>query len=196
MTSTLCNAIVEYHIINPQIKSRLEIVSVLESPPGLVSMIVGSNFGTTNAGMVIMSFGMSDLSYNDLKIVDALELFRAIDTNFTKIYISYSPITDKAANDLAVALSYSIKLEQFVLCDSNIQSADVIKIFQGMKNLLSLTHINVTHNNISSEAAEYLAVVLPHNIKLKELILNHNKLPTVGAIKIFQGMKNLSNLTH
>ena len=198
VTSTLCNAIVEHHIINPLMKGRLEIFSVSESPSDLVNITAGSNFGTTDAGMVIMPFGMSDLSYNDFKIVDALKLFRLIDTatNFTKIYISHSPITDEAANNLAVALSYSIKLEHLVLCHNNIQSADAIKIFQGMKNLSSLTHINVTHNNISINAAHDLAVVLSHNIKLKKLILNHNKLSTDGAIIIFQGMKNLSNLVH
>ena len=198
VTSTLRNMILEQNMINLQMKGRLEIFSVLESPSSLVNITASSNFSTSNVGMVIIPFGMSDLSYNNLKIADILKHFRGIDTatNFTKIYISHCPITDEAANDLAVGLSYSIKLEHLVICHNNIQSADAIIIFQGIENLSSLTHINITHNNISSEAADYLAVVLSHNFKLKELILNHNKLPTAGAIKIFQGMKNLSNLTH
>ena len=47
---------------------------------------------------------------------------------------------------------------------------------------------------ITYEAAKYIATILSHNTKLKQLDVGHNKLSASGAMEHFKGIKNISNL--
>ena len=69
------------------------------------------------------------------------------------------------------------------------QEADTIQ------SLTSLTVFDVSNNNIGSEAADDIAVVLCSNTKLQKLYIQENNLETSGAINIVQGLQNTLSLT-
>ena len=196
----LNSTILEEFSDNMEIQRSLGILCAIENPSSFVNMIV-SNFGTacqtTNTVVAVMPFSMPDLSQSDIKI-ELLRLLKGMEatTNITKLQICHYYITHEAADDLAVALSHSLELEQLVLCNNSMHSAGIVKIFQGLKGLSNLIHINVSDNCISNKAADDLAVVLSRSSKLEQLVLCNNNIQSAEAVKIFQGMKNLSNLTH
>ena len=64
------------------------------------------------------------------------------------------------------------------------QSAGAIKIAKALQNTVNLTCLNLSNNNISEEAADDIAAVLSHNIKLQTVELGLNHLQSAGAIKI------------
>ena len=72
--------------------------------------------------------------------------------------------------------------------------SDAVNILQGMKNVPNLVTINLSHINITDEAADELATVLLHNTSLQNADLSYSNLSTSDAIKIFKGMKNISKL--
>ena len=72
--------------------------------------------------------------------------------------------------------------------------SDAVNILQGMKNVPNLVTINLSHTNITDEAADELATVLLHNTSLQNADLSYSNLSTSDAIKIFKGMKNISKL--
>jgi len=58
----------------------------------------------------------------------------------------------------------------------------------------SLTEFDISSNNIGSEVADDIAVVLSHNNKLQKLDIANNNLKTYGAIKIARTLKGVSIL--
>ena len=60
-----------------------------------------------------------------------------------------------------------------------------------MKNVPNLEAINISHNMITDEAAEYLASVLSRSNKLKTLDLSSNLFKDGAFVSIFQRLKNI-----
>ena len=61
-----------------------------------------------------------------------------------------------------------------------------------MKDMSTLSCINISHNWITSEAADHIAAVLSQNVFIKELYLANNYLGANGSIAICKGMSNFT----
>ena len=123
------------------------------------------------------------------------------DDDFTKDFCCelYKVDMDKQTTRLIVAhLSECIALKRFVFemneYDKNKSTANVIKIFKSMKNISTLTMFKFVGSKSTDHVANAIAEVLANNKQLEEIDISNNSLSTVGAVKIFNGMKNLTNL--
>ena len=137
-----------------------------------------------------------DFSYSNLSSSDAVNIFKGMKniTNLISFNISHNTINDEAADELATVLVHNFKLQELDFSYNNLSSPDAVKIFKGMKNITNLISFNISHNTINDEAADELATVLVHNFKLQELDFSYNNLSSPDAVKIFKGMKNITNL--
>ena len=138
-----------------------------------------------------------DLSFNDLSTTDIVKIFKGMENilNLKEINIGYNMITDYAADSIATVLSHNSKLETFDMSSNYLGSKGCTKIFNGMRNVIYLRNLVISHNKITAEATVSIAAVLSHNTKLKQLDISYNDLQTPGAIQIFQGIKHTSTLT-
>ena len=73
------------------------------------------------------------------------------------------------------------------------KAANITGIFKSMTNISTLKFIKIS-NSACDQAANAIAQVLANNKQLEEIDLCNSDLRPIGAIKIFNGMKNLSNL--
>ena len=132
------------------------------------------------------------LSDNNLYSEAISKIFSKFNSlSLNKLDISHNNITDQAGEYIATFLSRNAKLEELNLSHTNLLSAGIIKICKC--NLSSLTAFDISHNSITTEAADDIADFLSRNAKLQELNLSHNNLQSAGAIKICR--TNLSKLT-
>ena len=99
--------------------------------------------------------------------------------------MSNNNISGEAADDIASVLSQNTKLEVLHLDGNDLQTEGAIKIAKSLQATSSLTHFGISHNRISSEAADDIAAVTLHNLNLQSLNLDSNNLQTKGAIKYF-----------
>ena len=116
-------------------------------------------------------------------------------SNLAHINISDHYISNEAADDLAIVLSHSSRLEQLILCHNNIQSIGAPLILQRIvKDISGLKQLNLSGNGIEDDEAMHLAKFLSCNSKLELVCVGSNRLQSQGISKIFKGMKNLLNL--
>ena len=97
---------------------------------------------------------------------------------------------------IAAYLSKNTTLKRFIyeMDDDEATVADVIKIFKSMKNISTLKRFEICGHEYADQAANAIAEVLANNRQLEEIDISCNSLRPVSAIKIFNGMKNLTNL--
>ena len=133
---------------------------------------------------------------NNLQSQGAIKIAKGLQnlSNLTIFSISNNNVSKQAADDIAIVLSHNIKLKELYLGGNNLQSAGAIKITNALYNVSDLIIFDFSNNNINEEAADDIAAVLSHNIKLKELYLGGNNLQSAGAIKIVNGLHDI-NLT-
>ena len=82
------------------------------------------------------------------------------------------------------------------MSDNDLLAAGAIPIFNAMKDVFTLSCINISHNWITSEAADDVAVVLSQNVYMKEVHVAKNYLEASGIIALCKGMSKFSYLTH
>ena len=169
----------------------------------LITFNISHNSITTEAADDIAAFlshnsklQFLDLSGNNLRELGYRSIFKIFQkvSMLTSLKLSNCHIINKAADELASVLFCNHKLEELDLSNNGLWTSDVIKIFQGMKNISNFVSINVSHNTITNKAADHLSLVLYYNPKLEMLDLSHSKLSTSGVVNVFRGMKNISNL--
>ena len=147
------------------------------------------NFLTHNTRLQVL-----DLSNNNLQGSGCWKIFiKNLQDNsgVSGLKITNSNVISEAADELEIVLLNNPKMKDL---DLSFNNSDMIKVFTGMKNMLNLVKINISHNSISDEAADKLATVLPHNISLQELDLSYNDLSASAVLKILKGMKSIFNL--
>ena len=135
-----------------------------------------------------------NLSYNKLSgesISYLLYRMKNIFVNAVQLNLSGNYINDEAAEALADVLLQNTKLKELDLCNGTLHTEEIIEIFNELK-ISTLTKLRISHNNITDQAADYIATFLSRNTKLEELDLSHNNLLSAGVIKICR--TNLSNL--
>ena len=125
-----------------------------------------------------------DLSNNFMQAPDTIIIFKSLRCfpSLKKLCINGNMITDEAADDIAVVLSQSTKLQELDISCNNLQTTGIIKIFEGIKHISTLTKLDIAHNTVTDEATEYIIDGLSSNIKLKELNLSHINLNFKNAI--------------
>ena len=105
------------------------------------------------------------LNNTNLRTAEIHEIFSKLEfPNLTKLSVNHNMITDEAADDIAVFLSKSNKLEKLDVCHNNLKSSGVIKICR--TNLTKLTILKINNNNITVEAADAVGNLVSHNAKL------------------------------
>ena len=127
------------------------------------------------------------LHNTSLRVLDISNLYKPV------LNIN-SNVINEIISELVITLLNSTELEELDLSYNRLSTSDAARIFKGMKNISNLTALNVSHNLICDEAADELAIVLLHNTNLEKLDFGFNDLSTSDIIKIFKGMKNISNL--
>ena len=185
----------------------LKILKGMKNISGLLTFHVSYNKFTDEAADELANLLLNniklqefDLSHNNLSTSDTVKISKGMKniSNLIAISISHNIITDNAAYSIASVLSYNNNLQMLNMSFNHLRSihpVGCIEIFNGMKSSFNLRNLDISHNNITHEAAESIAAVLSHNTKLEELNFSYNNLQTSGAIKIFQGVKNTLSLT-
>ena len=72
-----------------------------------------------------------------------------------KLNISFHIINDETASIIAVILSHNTLLEELNIHSCNLQTS-AEKIFQGMKSMLHLSKLNISHNSLTDEVMDDL----------------------------------------
>ena len=181
-------------------RGLMETFCAVESPSKLDTLMLSCNCykvcdNSVNGIAVILSCDfVSDLSYNSLQPANVIKSLRGKKLNLTKVCFSHVYITAEVADDLAVVLTHSNKLEQLILSHNDLQTARTMKIFQGLQNLSNLKHVNISNNNIDHQAASVIVVALSHSTNLEELDLSCNTLQAVGFLKVLVNTLTLKRL--
>ena len=131
-----------------------------------------------------------DLSHNNLQAAGAVKICRTNISKLIKLNISHNNISNKASDDIASFLSHNKKLQ---LLDLSYNNLGFIIIFKKMQSSNNLSVLKISNCCIISEAAKELATLLLYSSKLKEIDLSHTDLSTTDAIKVFEGMRNISD---
>ena len=137
-----------------------------------------------------------DLNNNDLLAAGAISLFIAMNGMFTLscINISHNWITSEAADYIAAVLSQNIFIKELYLANNYLEANGIIAICKGMSKLSYLTHLNMSSNKITDEAAHDIATLLFHNPGLRELDLSNNLIQAPGAKIILNTHSSLSKI--
>ena len=131
-----------------------------------------------------------DLSHNNLQASGAIKVCKANLAKLTSFNISHNNIAYDATNDIGTFLSHNTKLQMLDISGNNLQELGYI-----FKSVMSnLTSLNVSHSSVINEVADELATFLLQNTCLQGIDLSYSNLSTSGAVKIFKGMENTSNL--
>lgn len=125
-----------------------------------------------------------NLSHNNLKATGIVKICRTSISKLIKLNISHNNIT-------FTFLSLDNKLQLLDLSYNNLELAGFFKNMEASNNI---TALNIYNGCISSESAKELATFLLCSFKLKEINLSHNDLSTIDTIKVFEGMKYISDL--
>ena len=136
-----------------------------------------------------------DVSYNKLSAISMMYFLlqmTGIFVNLVKLNLSGNIFSNEVAESLADALQKNTVLIELSLNDNNLHVKEIREIFDKLK-ISSLMKFRINHNNITDQAADYIATFLSKNTKLEELDLSHNNLLSAGAMKFFK--TNLSKLT-
>ena len=133
-----------------------------------------------------------DLSCNDFGASGAVQIFQILKdfTGLIKLNIGSIRMTDFAAVNIATVLNNNINLKELDLSNNNIQPLGATKYFRNALTL-NLNKLNISHNSITDQGADDIAMFISQNSELQELDLSHNNLQAAGAIKICR--TNISN---
>ena len=132
-----------------------------------------------------------NLSHNNIEAAGATCIFNTSTENLCKFNISHNNITNDV-NYIDTFLCRNTELEELDLSHNNLLSAGAINVCKA--NLVKLTKFNISHNNITNEAADYIGCFLSHTTNLQILDLSGNSLQELSFINIFKSSHNITNL--
>ena len=137
-----------------------------------------------------------NLSHSDLQEFGFVIVFKVLQNISVLISLKISDcnVIKEAVDELAIVLYNNISLQELDLSYNNLSKSNSATILKGMKNISDLITLNISHNNITDEAADELGNILLHNTLLQELDLSCNGLAKLDLLRIIKGMKNISNL--
>ena len=136
-----------------------------------------------------------DLSHNNFLTESTVKIFRMHNniSGLSLFNISHNNITEKGASNIAAFLTSNTKLKKINISHIKLQTTGAIKILNEIA-ITSLTKFNISHNNITAEAAHDIARFLLSNTEIEEIDLSYNDLKDSGTIKIFESLRNVTGL--
>ena len=137
-----------------------------------------------------------DISDYDLQATDAKMISKILQKTSTliRLNISKNNITDKAASDIAAAISFNTQLQELDISDNDFQTTGVKVISKALQGISTLTKLNISSNNITDKAAEDIAAAISCNTLLQELDISENFFQATGAKIISKPLQSVSTL--
>ena len=131
-----------------------------------------------------------DLSCNNFGASGAARLFLSMKsfTRLIKLNAGNIRMTNFAADIVANVVNNNSNLKELDLSNNSIGAMEIFK----NTVIFNLNMLNISHNNISDQGADDIAMFISQNTELQELDLSHNNLQAAGAIKICR--TNISKL--
>ena len=137
-----------------------------------------------------------NISENYLQTSGAITLAKGLHfTALTKFCISNNSITQEAAGDITVALSYNTQLQELDISNNHLQTAGARTLAKGLHDITTMTKFCISNNNITEEAASDIAAFISNHHRLQELNISGNHLQTSGAIILAKGLHDITTLT-
>ena len=209
IAATICSNIhlQEFNISNNLLteSGAIKIAKALQKVSTLTKLYINHNsinYKATDDIAAIISHNIHlqelNLGSNNLQASGAIKIARSLQkiSSLTKLYINHNGITKEATDDIAAAISCNTKLQEFDVSGNNIQTAGAVNIImKALKDIHVLRMLCFGNNNITYDAADYIAVAISHNIELQELNLDDNFLQSLGVTIITKSLQNLSTLT-
>ena len=109
----------------------------------------------------------------------------------TKLNISKNNITDKAADDIAAAISCNTQLQELDISDNYLQATGAITILKELQGISMLKKLDIGRNNITNKAADDIATAISCNTQLEELDISDNCLQATGVITISKALQGI-----
>ena len=123
-----------------------------------------------------------DVSGNHLQTIGVTKVLKALKGIYTlrKLYLSNIGITDEVADDIAVAITCNMEMQELDVSRNNLQSKGAMTIARSLKHtgILKKLYIN------TDEAADDISADISSNTKLQESDISGNNLQTTGTISI------------
>ena len=116
-------------------------------------------------------------------------------STLTKLYIADINNSDEATDDIAAAVSCNVHLQEFNIGKNYLHASSVIKVAKSLQKVSTLTKLCVNNNQITNEAADYIADVISCNSHLQILDISSNNLQAQGATIILKRLQKISSLT-
>ena len=107
------------------------------------------------------------------------------------MYINHNNITDKAADDIAAAISCNTKLKEFDISGNNLQPVDVMKILKALKHTSTLGKLYISNSNITDELVDDIIAVISRNTQIEVLDISRNNLQAPGAMRISKYLRHV-----
>ena len=113
-------------------------------------------------------------------------------TELRTLDLSSNVIIEELAEQLAIVLTNSTKLEVLLLEDCSLGNEGVNVIANSLSNITTLKHLDLSNNNITEEVV--IVNILKSNTKLKELYLRKNCLQLSAGDSMSLGIVKLKSL--
>ena len=176
-----------------KVEDVIKVAKVMHKRSGLSKISICCDVITNDAADAIAAILPYNQNLKKVK-VKVSDLAIKISKNLTEFVLETEDINKQTAYTIAALLSSNTTLKRFSLKCCTIQAADAAKVFKSMKNISTLKEFIIYSSKYAYQAANAIAEILANNKQLKLINLSYNNLRPVNAIKIFNGMENLSNL--
>ena len=126
------------------------------------------------------------------KLLCRLFLALRFNMNLKRLDFSGNVITEELAEQLAIVLANSTKLETLLLEDCSLGNEGVNIIGKSLKNIITLKHLDLSNNNITQY--DQIATILEATTGLERLVLVNNQLLTTAGEKLSVAIGDLKYL--
>ena len=159
---------------------------------------INSNQITEDAGQAFASVILHDrgLYLSGINVgEELLSIMKALHhvTSLRMLSLCDNNISKEVAIEVALAIKSNKHLQKLWLNNSNLRSSATV-IFQSLRTISTLKHLNLDNNQITEEAGEALASVILHNKGLEELYLSGNNLGK-GLFNVMKALQHITSLT-
>ena len=181
-----------------------KIVIVLQSIVTLTKLNISNNnvtYAAANAIAVAITHNTHlqefIISGNCLGLFGAKVIARSLQniSTLTKLCIVGINSSDGATDDITAAVSCNVHLQEFNIGKNYLEASSVIKVAKGLQKISTLTKLYINNNQITDEAADYIADVISCNSHLQILDISSNSLQAQGATIILKRLQKISSLT-
>ena len=189
-----------------QATGAIKILQALQDTSTLTKLYIGKNNITDEAAIHVAhviacntQLQELDISDSDLQASGATMISEALQgiSTLTKLYISKNNIANDecVANHIAAAITCNTQLQELDISKNYLKTQSTVKILEALQSISTLTKLYINDNNITENAANYIAVVISQNVHLQEIDISNNSLQTSGIIVILKALRSISTLT-